>query len=308
MFLLKLLLLICGVGIFVIFGLCTYLNGIGLESLMVKNDTCPRSDYRSSPAFPADLIVLYNRVPKTGSTSFTGLAYDLCSRNKFNVLHLNTSKNAHVLSLADQMRFAQNITRWTEKHPALFHGHLAWFDLTAFGVPRLPVYINIVRDPIDRLVSYYYFLRYGDDFRPYLSRRRQGDRKSIDECVTEQGKDCDPMNMWLQGDAIFLPRCRLLGAPGNFWALEQAKLNLANKYFLVGVTEEMEDFVALLEATLPSMFRGASDLYLHGEKSHLRKTFNKTTPLPATTEALRRSPFTRPKLNSTNLLSISFRW
>ena len=129
---------------------------------------------------------MYNRVPKTGSTSFTGLAYDLCGRNKFNVLHLNTSKNSHVLSLSDQYRFAQNITRWTEKHPALFHGHIAYFDFAAFGVDKLPVFINIVREPIDRLVSYYYFLRYGDDFRPYLSRRRQGDRKSIDECVAER--------------------------------------------------------------------------------------------------------------------------
>lgn len=50
-----------------------------------------------------ELIVIYNRVPKTGSTSFVNVAYDICKRNKFNVLHLNVTANQHVMSLADQV-------------------------------------------------------------------------------------------------------------------------------------------------------------------------------------------------------------
>lgn len=44
-----------------------------------------------------------------------------------------------------------------------------------------------------------------------------------------------------------------------------AKFNLANKYLVVGVTEEMGDFVALLEAALPRFFAGATELYNSGE-------------------------------------------
>ena len=52
---------------------------------------------------PEDMVVIYNRVPKTGSTSFAGIAYELCLRNKFHVLHLNVTKNNHVLSISDQV-------------------------------------------------------------------------------------------------------------------------------------------------------------------------------------------------------------
>lgn len=57
-----------------------------------------------------DTVLIYNRVPKTGSTSFMGLAYDLCKENQFNVIHLNVSKNSHTLSLSDQSRFVSNVT------------------------------------------------------------------------------------------------------------------------------------------------------------------------------------------------------
>ena len=50
-----------------------------------------------------DLVVIYNRVPKTGSTSFANIAYDLCTKNKFTVIHVNVTKNYHVFSVSDQV-------------------------------------------------------------------------------------------------------------------------------------------------------------------------------------------------------------
>lgn len=58
--------------------------------------------------------------------------------------------------------------------------------------------------------------------------------------------------------------CVYCRAPGSTWALEMAKHNLVRNYFLVGVTEELEDFVAMLEYSLPRLFRGALDLYVSG--------------------------------------------
>ncbi|XP_035224108.1 heparan sulfate 2-O-sulfotransferase 1-like [Stegodyphus dumicola] len=235
-----------------------------------------------------DSIIIYNRVPKTGSTSFMGIAYDLCTRNGFNVLHINTTKNSHVLSLSDQARFVHNVSTWSAKKPGLYHGHIAFLDFSRFGASKKPIFINIIRKPLDRLVSYYYFLRYGDDFRPYVVRRRQGNKVSFDDCVQKREKDCDPENMWLQVP-FFCGHYAECWVPGSEWALLQAKLNLVQHYLLVGVTEELQDFIALLEATLPRFFHGATNYFVEGKKSHLRKTYNKVSPSPETISKIQAS-------------------
>ncbi|XP_076321200.1 heparan sulfate 2-O-sulfotransferase 1-like [Tachypleus tridentatus] len=235
-----------------------------------------------------DLLIIYNRVPKTASTSLMGVIYDLCKRNKFHVLHINTTRNVHVMSLSDQRRFIENVTSWQDKKPALYHGHIAFLNFQRYGISQKPIYINLIRKPLDRLVSYYYFLRYGDDFRPYVVRKRKGNTVTFDECVERQESDCDPENMWLQIPFF----CGLhvdCWEPGNDWALAQAKQNLVEHYMVVGVTEELEDFVALLEAVLPRFFHGATQQFLKGKKSHLRKTYNKIDPVPETVHKIKSS-------------------
>ncbi|XP_071947251.1 heparan sulfate 2-O-sulfotransferase 1-like [Antedon mediterranea] len=235
-----------------------------------------------------DLVIIYNRVPKTGSTSFTNIAYDLCVENEFNVLHINTTRNMHVMALADQMRFVVNITNWTARKPAFYHGHLGFIDFTRFGSIQQPIYINLIRQPLERLVSYFYFLRYGDDYRPNMRRTKQGDKMTFDECVSKEMPECLPEKLWMQ-IPFFCGHFQECWNPGSEWALQQAKYNLVTNYLVVGLTEEMEDFIAVLEATVPSMFTGALELYQHGKRSHLRKTSTKIDPSAATIAKIKNS-------------------
>ncbi|XP_052224212.1 heparan sulfate 2-O-sulfotransferase 1-like [Dreissena polymorpha] len=169
----------------------------------------------------------------------------------------------------------------------------------------VPVYINIIRNPLDRLLSYYYFMRYGDNFRPQVKRRRMGSDMTFDECVEQGQKDCDPVNLWLQipffcGHSY---RCR---QPGSRWALDMAKYNLINHYLLVGITEELGDFIAMLEVILPRFFHGAMELYLSGERSHLRQTNKKESPSEGSIKKIQESTIWKMEQEFYEFASIQF--
>jgi hypothetical protein len=97
-------------------------------------------------------VIIYNRIPKTGSTSFMHLPYELCEQNDYNVLLMNIS-HPHFMTLNDRVFFAQNISSWRGKLPAIYHGHFAFVDLHNMGVNTGStnfVYINVIRQPLDR--------------------------------------------------------------------------------------------------------------------------------------------------------------
>ncbi|KAK5979977.1 Heparin sulfate O-sulfotransferase [Trichostrongylus colubriformis] len=238
----------------------------------------------------SNLIVLYNRVPKTGSTTFTNaVAYDLFKLNNFNVIHLNMTKNRQIMSLTDQSEFIENITSWRERLPAFYHGHVAFIDFERFGKPN-PIYINIVREPLERLLSHYYFLRFGDNYRVGLKRSRAGNNETFDECVARGGRDCDMKQMWLQ-IPYFCGHHHFCTVVGSRLALDQAKKNLIDKYLLVGVSEQIRDFIALLERLVPRFFKGALEHFdgLSENRAHLRNTKRKYPPSDQTLSIIRRN-------------------
>lgn len=116
-----------------------------LESLLSRTQQALQE--RDISSDDDNLVVIYNRVPKTGSTSFVGVAYDLCKKNKFHVLHINITSNMHVLSLPNQYKFVHNISTWQEMKPALYHGHMAFLDFSRLSTNALSS-INRIVSPV----------------------------------------------------------------------------------------------------------------------------------------------------------------
>lgn len=238
------------------------------------------------------MIILYNRIPKTGSTTVANLLYNVCEINQFYALFINTTKNSHLLTYSNQVSLAKNITNWKAVKPAFYHGHIAYLDFDKYGYKQ-PIYINFVREPIDRLVSYYYFLRFGDDYRPHIKRSRMNNKhiqlQSFDECVTNNGADCDAKHLWLQ-IPFFCGHASYCWQEGNVEALHTAKRNAIEKYAFVGITEDIRGAISILESMYPRFFAGTSDAYDHGGKlSHLRQTKQKKPILPQTRRTLESS-------------------
>ena len=92
-------------------------------------------------------------------------------------------------------------------------------------------------------------------FSSLLMRTR---RRTV-PCRWQRGQKSLIVNTTMIISVLFV--CRNVGSK---WALEQAKYNLVNEYLLVGVTEELEDFIMILEAALPRFFKGATELYRTG--------------------------------------------
>jgi len=232
----------------------------------------------------SDDIVIYNRIPKTASTAFTHVVYDLCKERKRDifVVHVNTTvkgANAAIMSLQDQQDFRENVTSWELGRPSFFHGHFAFLP---FPRGKQPIYINLIRDPLDRLVSYYYFIRYGDNFRVGLKRSKQGDNTTFNQCVEKQlSKDCTISKMWVQ-IPYFCGQLAACWDPGSQWALDRAKQNLLDHYFLVGTTERLDHFVQMLELHIPKVFKGAYEKIQ--SQSPIRKTLHKD-PISNSTRA-----------------------
>uniref|UniRef100_A0A914GZ60 Uncharacterized protein n=1 Tax=Globodera rostochiensis TaxID=31243 RepID=A0A914GZ60_GLORO len=222
------------------------------------------------------MLVFYNRIPKTGSTTFANaIAYDLHSVNGFHA------------------RLVKNLLNWQQMQPLFIHGHIAFIDFNRFGYPA-PVWINLLREPFERFLSHYYFLRYGDDFRVGLRRSKAGNNETFDECFQRGSRECDPTSIWLQ-IPYFCGTAHFCTVPGNEQAFQSAKRNLVERYLLVGLTERMEETVLLLEQLLPAFFRGAADHFrsLSEQRKQLRHTNRKFQPSAETEHKFKEHPVYR---------------
>lgn len=166
--------------------------------------------------------------------------------------------------------------------PVIYIRHVFYIRFDEL-VHEHPIYINIVRDPVDMFVSMYYYRRFGHNGEKALpgkwSTNMPDDERNmtIGECIEQNAKECaQPERYLIPFFCGSTKACR--SQPPSNEALEMAKRRLRDEYAFVGLTEDFPNTMRALEKLVPSFFDGAAKVYqaqgaqLHEKsKTHDRK-------------------------------------
>ena len=239
-------------------------------------------------------LVIYNRVDKCGSSTLQALFSRLSLKTGAFKKYASKIYWNRYLNKSSQEELVQFLVKKSNKFPLVFDRHVSYIEFARMNTSR-PIYINLVRDPVDRFISLFYFLR---------SSRRKRNRnyytepiwleKNLTACVLDGDPECDMRTEYRNhrpgGDAEFLqpmtaffcghePTCREFNSRR---ALQKALYNLEQKYAVVGVLEEFKRSLQVLESFVPQYFRHIVSTY----GTQKRKKINQNRGRPETPTAV----------------------
>ncbi|KAL0272168.1 UNVERIFIED_CONTAM: hypothetical protein PYX00_005247 [Menopon gallinae] len=256
----------------------------------------------------SDHILFFNRVPKSGSEMLVLLLQWLQGLNGFRHVRLRGGEKRR-LNLAEQEELVEEIvTREKEEAiPLSFDRHVHFINFTKFD-KQSPIYMNLVRDPVDRTISRFYYKRVTPNpNNPDVKRMKLDQKKvpmskftSFEECVSHKDPECTFLSGYSYDLAIPYfcgqhHRCTILN---DKWAFQRARENVEKYFPVVGVLEELNSTLAVFEAKIPMFFKGVQNMYYH---ELLEPHRNANRMKPKTT-----SPFIRSHLKRQLLTEYDF--
>ncbi|XP_071841576.1 uronyl 2-sulfotransferase-like isoform X2 [Apostichopus japonicus] len=215
-------------------------------------------------------ILIYNNVPKCGSRSLAHSIRDTLKRNG-NLRRIEVQGNK--MKGSDLSKSFRGIHA-----PSYISGHMP------FVVPSREniVYINMVRDPVQRFISGYYFAINGDEGGVKAGSKLKSNR-TIDEYIKDGGAVTS--HIFFHFDRYDLYET----ANNSDSILQRSKANIDKYFILVGLTEELEATVVLLQKLLPDLLHGLHRMYKKttAERRSNYSTLYKVPPSNQTIEILK---------------------
>ena len=140
------------------------------------------------------VIVFYNRVPKTGSSTIKKLL-TLQSKNQKVNFEKSSEYDKRSNSISDEEKFVNNLDKIV--YPTIFEKHMYFIDVSKYHSKMKVNWINIDRNPIDRFVSRFYYIR-TSKYLDYMVERRgsqypneEWTNKDLSSCILKSDPECD---------------------------------------------------------------------------------------------------------------------
>merc|ERR1712135_210781 len=103
-------------------------------------------------------FVFHNKVPKCGSSTMNRIVNVISQRNGFNYRFFNWDEQQKISGKGKEVTDPTLVLEIVEKElksSFLLIGHHLWMDFQKLDMK--PVYINVIRHPIDYVTSNFYF-------------------------------------------------------------------------------------------------------------------------------------------------------
>ncbi|XP_072157960.1 uronyl 2-sulfotransferase homolog pip isoform X2 [Bemisia tabaci] len=270
-------------------------NGVGTMMRQLKTsvdmeelDVNALNNTRKSPKD----ILFFNRVPKVGSQTFMEMLRRLSARNKFD-FHRDHIQRVETIRIGVREQYDLSRMIDTFSPPAVYVKHICFVNFTSYRIPQ-PIYVNMVRDPVERVISWYYYVR-----APwYYVERKQAFpdlplpdpswlKKDFETCVLQHDRECQYIEgETREGIGDHRRQTMFFCGQGNEClpfnsqaALENAKRAVEENYAVVGILEDMNTTLTVLENYVPRFFKGSSYIYqveMQGFRKINRNAFKPT--------------------------------
>lgn len=177
--------------------------------------------------------LIFIHIPKTAGATFSAILARLYPKQTYSIY--GTNDMAQFLQLPEEQR----------AQIALLQGHFAYG--IHHSIPRPSQYITFLRNPVERVLSfYYYILRYSDI---YLYDAVANGKMSLAEFVNSSLSP-ELSNLQVRLVAGYDEKIDTAGEGINEATLELAKQRLTNDFTAFGITERFDESLALFAKTL----------------------------------------------------------
>ena len=200
--------------------------------------------------------LVYNRVPKCGSRTTRYLFARLAKENKFIYIYGKGGEKGYNDNEIAQLSVSKALQS-TES--GIYIKHMDFINFKTLGLSKTYLYLNLIREPLARFVSAFYFYRTPSKV---VKKGHSVDRVNVtlNKCVETNYKECTQAEHIFRIVPFFCgydPRCHV---PSQ-WALNQAVKNVETYFPVVGYLENYNQFLELLEYVWPQFFHGARNTY-----------------------------------------------